>query len=129
MRTLYQPARQDIALVNVLYALSDPIRLNVVKQLAGVDEQCCGTFGLPIAKSTLSHHLKVLRESGITRTRLEGMQRFLSLRRADLDARFPGLLDALLNAIQTSDLTIIPESAASVGAPADRDAAGAAFLA
>jgi DNA-binding transcriptional ArsR family regulator len=98
MRTPYEPARHDLDLANVLYALSDPIRLQIVAQVAAIGEQCCGTFDLPIAKSTLSHHMKTLREAGITQTRLKGMQRFISLRRHDLDARFPGLLDAVLRA-------------------------------
>lgn len=98
MRAPYEPSCNDIALPQVFYALSDPIRLRIVVQLAAVDEQCCGTFDLPIAKSTLSHHMKTLREAGITQTRLKGMQRYLSLRRADLDARFPGLLEAALRA-------------------------------
>jgi DNA-binding transcriptional ArsR family regulator len=98
MRTVYEPVTETLVLPNVLYALSDPIRLDLVAQLDRDGERCCGTFGVPIAKSTLSHHLKVLREAGVTRTRVEGTQRFVSLRRPDLDAVFPGLLDAVLHA-------------------------------
>ena len=98
MRTLYHPARNDLALESVLYALSDPVRLRIVQALARDGERACGTFALPLAKATLSHHLKVLREAGIVSVRQEGTQRLNSLRRADLDARFPGLLDAILGA-------------------------------
>jgi DNA-binding transcriptional ArsR family regulator len=96
MRRLYEPACADIALTVVLQALSDPNRLEIVRLLARGGEQRCGELGVPLAKSTLSHHLKVLREAGVIRTRVEGTQRFVSLRRADLDARFPGLLHLVM---------------------------------
>ena len=73
-----------------------------------VGEQACGTFDLSAAKSTLSHHLKTLREAGVTQTRLEGMQRFLSLRRHDLEARFPGLLDAVIQAASADTAGLMP---------------------
>lgn len=96
MRTLYHPTCNEINLSTVLYALSDQIRLNIIKNLARNGEQSCSTLEIPVAKSTLSHHFKVLRESGVINTRLEGTQRFISLRYDDLNARFPGLLPAIL---------------------------------
>ena len=66
--------------------------------LAAEGERACGTFPLGVTKATASHHFKVLREAGITLTRVDGAHRFLTLRRDDLDARFPGLLDAVLAA-------------------------------
>ncbi|MGQ0518162.1 ArsR/SmtB family transcription factor, partial [Bacillus sp. D-CC] len=57
-------------------------------------------LNIPIAKSTLSHHFKVLRESGVMYTRLEGTQRFISIREDDLNARFPGLLDVIIHATE-----------------------------
>ena len=98
MRALHHPKRDQIQLAAVLYALSDPTRLEVVRQLAQVSEQACGTFDLPSTKATLSHHFKVLREAGITLTRTEGVYRFISLRKEDLEARFPGLLQSILKA-------------------------------
>ncbi|MEE1794327.1 helix-turn-helix transcriptional regulator [Streptomyces sp. BE308] len=96
MRTLSHPARSDIELTAVFHALSDPTRLSIVRSLVGIDEQSCGTLDIPLSKSTLSHHLKVLRDAGVTHTRIEGTHRYMSLRREDLDARFPGLLDVAL---------------------------------
>jgi len=98
MRTLFHPNRPDIQLTAVLYALSDPIRLNIVRNLAGSKELTCGAFDIPIAKSTLSHHFKVLRESGVIEIRLEGRQRLISIRTTDLDNRFPGLLESIQTA-------------------------------
>jgi DNA-binding transcriptional ArsR family regulator len=51
----------------------------------------------PVSKSTLSHHLRVLRDCGITWTRCEGTQRFISLRKDDLEERFPGLIGCVLD--------------------------------
>lgn len=83
----------------VLCALGDPIRLKIVKSLAVNGEQPCGAAcEVAIPKSTLSRHFQVLREAGIIHIRLEGTQRINSLRREDLDARFPGLLDLVLQA-------------------------------
>src|SRR3954464_15409669 len=93
-----QPAAEELELPAVLHALSDPIRLRIVRDLADGGACNCGSFAVPVAKSTLSHHLRVLREAGPTLTAPSGTQRVVSLRRADVDARCPGLLDAVLAA-------------------------------
>lgn len=94
---LHHPAREEITLPAVLHALSDPLRLDLVRQLdEGGVERACGTFNLPIAKSTATHHWRVLREAGVVNAREEGTKKYHSLRRADLEARFPGLLDSIL---------------------------------
>ncbi|HJV89680.1 MAG TPA: helix-turn-helix domain-containing protein [Holophagaceae bacterium] len=98
MRALHHPKRDQIQLTAVLYALSDPTRMEVVRRLAQEGERACGTFDLPATKATLSHHFKVLREAGLTLTRVEGVYRFISLRKEDLEARFPGLLQSVLKA-------------------------------
>ena len=98
--TLFHPDRSELSLLDVLRALGDPTRLEIARILATEPrgERACGSFGLDATKQNLSHHFRVLREAGITRTRDEGRNRYTSLRRADLDARFPGLLDAVLSA-------------------------------
>ena len=98
MRMPHHPARDDIKVSDIFYALSDPTRQSIVKELAEKTVLNSTNFELEVAKSTVSHHLKVLRESGLTQTRLSGTMAFVSLRREDLDARFPGLLDAILGA-------------------------------
>jgi DNA-binding transcriptional ArsR family regulator len=96
---LEHPARDDIELTAVLHALSDPQRLRIVRMLVEDPEpRPCGTFGLEVSKSTATHHFRVLREAGIIEQRTEGTAKYNTLRRADLEQRFPGLLDAVLSA-------------------------------
>jgi DNA-binding transcriptional ArsR family regulator len=95
------PTQTQFSLAEILYALSDPTRLEIVKRLAVEGELTCCTFDFPIAKSTVSHHFKVLRDAGVVYTRTEGTQSFNSLRSQDLNVRFPGLLDAILQAVDT----------------------------
>ncbi|MGH7998267.1 MAG: ArsR/SmtB family transcription factor [Brasilonema sp.] len=96
MRFLHHPDRKHISLAGVLYALGDPVRLEIVRRLAVKEEQCCADFDFAIAKSTMSNHFKILRESGVVLSRKEGTQHMNMLRKDDLDALFPGLLDAVL---------------------------------
>jgi DNA-binding transcriptional ArsR family regulator len=95
-----QPAAADVRLAAVLHALSDPIRLEVVRRLSdGAEHSCAAFHGLGgVSVPTLSHHLKVLREAGLTNTRIEGKHRFLALRSEDVTARFPGLLASIVAA-------------------------------
>jgi DNA-binding transcriptional ArsR family regulator len=93
---LLHPERDELELPAVLHALSDPVRLRILADLASGDERSCKSFDLPVVKSTCTHHFRVLREAGVIRQRLEGTTRLNSLRREDLDARFPGLVDAVL---------------------------------
>ena len=95
---LEMPAADTLELADVLHALSDPVRLRIVEELAAHGEQACGVVPLPVSASTRSHHFKILREAGVTVTRTSGTTRLVSLRRADLDRRFPGLLDAVVRA-------------------------------
>ncbi|MFI8189404.1 ArsR/SmtB family transcription factor [Streptomyces sp. NPDC085946] len=98
-RDLPHPARDEIRLEGVLHALSDPVRLRIVRELAaGSDELACSHFDLPVTKSTTTHHFRVLRESGVIRQAYRGTAKLNGLRRDDLDDLFPGLLDALLAA-------------------------------
>jgi len=82
----------------VLHALSDPHRLEMVRRLSeDAEPRPCGSFDFDLAKSTLTHHFRILREAGVIEQRREGTAKLTSLRREDLDARFPGLLDAVLS--------------------------------
>ena len=96
-KQLTHPSAESIALEGVLYALSDPVRLSIVRLAAEKDEQPCNAFTDTIAKSTLSHHWKVLRDSGLIRQTQRGTQRLNSLRKEEIDQLYPGLLDAILH--------------------------------
>ena len=102
MRTLHHPRVDEISLPEVLHALSDPVRLEIVRLLADEQERPCSAVEAKVAKSTLSHHFKVLREAGITFTRANGTHRLVSLRTQDLDQRFPGLISSVVNAAKVA---------------------------
>jgi DNA-binding transcriptional ArsR family regulator len=97
-----EPAAGDIQLARVLAALADPHRLAAVRFVARHGESWCMQViqeaELPMTKPTFSHHLRILREAGIITKRIQGTRGYMSLRKADLDRRFPGLIDAVLSA-------------------------------
>lgn len=101
MRTISHPPAEELELADVLHALSDPVRLEIVQALhKRGTEVSCGRLVPRVSKSTLSHHLKVLRECGVTWTRVDGTQRLVSLRNVDLEAHFPGLLACILEGVR-----------------------------
>ncbi|MFD9353113.1 ArsR/SmtB family transcription factor [Streptomyces sp. NPDC060031] len=98
-RALAHPEAAEIRLEGVLHALSDPVRLSIVRDLAATDaELACSYFELPVTKSTTTHHFRVLRESGVVRQCYRGTTKLNGLRRTDLEELFPGLLDSVLTA-------------------------------
>jgi DNA-binding transcriptional ArsR family regulator len=96
MRAFKHPPLQDVSLERVLYALSDPVRLEIVRCLAGVTEATCGELDGGRPKSSMSHHFRVLRDAGLVQTRSVGTTHMNALRAADLEGRFPGLLASIL---------------------------------
>ena len=97
---LYHPATAELELPTVLHALSDPQRLSIVRKLgADPEPRPCGSFDVNVSKSTCTHHFRVLREAGVIRQEQLGTARLNVLRREDLDARFPGLLDSVLQSV------------------------------
>ena len=100
-RFLKQPATEEIALADIMRALADDVRLRLVSLLADGEYHPCKPehFNIGVHKSTLSHHFRVLRESGLTMTRIDGRNHHVRLRVEDLAIRFPGLLDAVLHAL------------------------------
>ncbi len=104
-----EPELDGVSLAVMMGALSDPVRVSIVRELAARGEATCGAFDVGVSKATRSHHFKVLREAGLTRTRAEGTHRYVMLRRVEVDARFPGLLGAVLAAAEAeAPLTAVP---------------------
>ena len=85
-------------LATIMRTVGDPVRLAIVRLVADGAEHSCGDLqaALSIPASTGSYHLRLLREAGVTRTRADGTARLISLRRDDLESRFPGLVDVLI---------------------------------
>lgn len=98
MRPMKHPLPADIVLERVLYALSDPVRLDIVRRLDRLGEASCTALDCGRPKSSMSHHFRVLRDAGLIRTQNDGATHINSLRRAELDQIFPGLLTAILGA-------------------------------
>jgi DNA-binding transcriptional ArsR family regulator len=88
----------DVDVLTVLQALSDPVRLEIVRQLAASGDLACGQIELRVAKSTTTHHLKILASAGIIAGREVGTRKYVRLRRAELDERFPSLIESVLRA-------------------------------
>ncbi len=95
-RPLHHPQPDDIVLDGILHALSDPIRRSIVGKLIAEGEMNCGETCGDLAPSTISHHHRILRESGLIRSEKRGVSVVNSVRQAEIDSRFPGLLAAIL---------------------------------
>jgi DNA-binding transcriptional ArsR family regulator len=91
--------RPVAAITELLQAFADPVRLAVIRDLAeSTEPRPCGSLVQMVTKSTLSHHLKILREAGIIQMRVDGTRKLTSLRRAELNEAYPGLLESILRA-------------------------------
>ena len=94
-RELFHPEAGDISLDAILGALSDPIRRDVLRRIANEGALYCGDLSYDVVKSTMSHHFRVLRESGLMHTEREGKHRRITRRDDVIEQRFPGLLAAV----------------------------------
>jgi DNA-binding transcriptional ArsR family regulator len=95
--TVLHPSPEQFRLEEVLAALGHPVRAAIVRTLAPGEEMFCGVIVPGVPKSTLTHHWRVLRESGVIWQRPSGRKLYITLRRDDLDSRFPGFLDLVLS--------------------------------
>jgi DNA-binding transcriptional ArsR family regulator len=103
MDDVVEPAPEDFQLPRILAALADPNRLTAVRFVAHNGESWCSQVMdeamLPMTKSTFSHHLRILREAGVLTKRIQGARGYTKLRKDDLDRRFPGLIDSIVNVV------------------------------
>ena len=99
MKELRHPESSELSLIVITRALSDPVRLEILRQLMSAGELTCGQLNQGRAKSSMSHHFKVLREAGLITTRIEGKEHLNALRYSAIDKKYPGLLTSLLAAL------------------------------
>lgn len=97
------PDPEQFDLSNIFEAVSDPIRRKILLKLSELGEANCSTFLVYARKTNISYHIGKLREAGITFTRMEGTQKFLTLRHEDLEKKFPGLLDSILESARREE--------------------------
>ncbi|MDN5581651.1 MAG: ArsR/SmtB family transcription factor [Corynebacterium sp.] len=102
-RTYEHPDTDDITIHRVLFALSEPLRLNMVRMLSDGGEVDSLELGPDLPRSTLTHHTRLLRESGVVFVRAEGRKCMIELRSDDLESRFPGLIDTVLGGYEEVD--------------------------
>ena len=99
MRIYSHPSSEDFVLERIFQALSDPVRLDIIRSLARLKVANCGELDNGRPKSSMSHHYRILREAGLMKTEVTGTLHSNSLRRAELDKRFPGLMLAVLKQV------------------------------
>jgi DNA-binding transcriptional ArsR family regulator len=99
MRTIKHPNIHSIELTDIMYALSDPARLEIVRKLAAEKTLTCGALNGDRPKSSMSHHFKILRDAGLIETHPQGNEHLNSLRTAELEKKFPGLMRSILKLI------------------------------
>lgn len=106
MRERPELGADELDLASVMHALADPSRLRMVAALDESPELACAVLGeaagVGMAKSTTTHHLSVLRDAGLVTTRPDGQRKLATLRRTELDQKFPGLLDAVIRGMDNS---------------------------
>lgn len=93
MKEYSHPALSQVSLPAMMQALSDPCRIAIVRALLEEGELACNEVSLKVSKATRSHHFTILREAGLLRTRTEGTKCLSSIRKDEVEAQFPGLLD------------------------------------
>jgi len=100
MRQIKHPNIDQVELTDIMYALSDPTRLEIVGRLANAGRKMtCGELDLNRPKSSMSHHFKILRAAGLVETLIEGTEHMNSLRVEEIEQKFPGILQSVLRAL------------------------------
>ncbi len=95
MKKVAKTQMTEVPISELFYALSDPVRIEIVQTLLKKDESSCGSCKSSLSKSTMSHHFKVLRESGLIEKHTIGTTHFISLRHKEIEKRLPGLLESI----------------------------------
>lgn len=100
MRQIKHPTIEQVELTDIMYALADPTRLEIVVMLAQAGRKLtCGEINLNRPKSSMSHHFKILRSAGLVETLIEGTEHMNSLRLEEVEGKYPGVLSAVLRSV------------------------------
>ncbi|ACT48440.1 ArsR/SmtB family transcription factor [Methylotenera mobilis] len=100
MRQIKHPTIEQVELTDIMYALADPTRLEIVLMLAQAGKKLtCGEINLNRPKSSMSHHFKILRSAGLVETLIEGTEHMNSLRLEEVEGKYPGVLSAVLRSV------------------------------
>lgn len=101
MRQIRHPNIDQVELTDIMYALSDPTRIEIVGRLASAGRKMtCGELDFNRPKSSMSHHFKILRAAGLVETLIEGTEHMNSLRVEEIEKKFPGVLNSVLLALK-----------------------------
>jgi DNA-binding transcriptional ArsR family regulator len=101
MRQQKHPKIEEVELIDLMYALSDPTRVEIILTLARQGRpMTCGELVIDRPKSSMSHHFKILRGAGVVKTLIKGTEHINSLRLAELEERFPGVLKSILKSLK-----------------------------
>lgn len=100
MREKKHPKMEEIEITDIMYGLSDPARVEIVRLIAQAGKPLtCGELNCDRPKSSMSHHFKILRDTGIIETSIEGKEHLNSLRSTEIEKKFPGILKSILKNI------------------------------
>ncbi len=109
MKQNKHPNIEEVDLVDIMYALSDPTRLEIIRSLAEAGrEMTCGELIFNRPKSSMSHHFKILRGAGLVRTVIKGTEHLNSLRLSEIEEKFPAVLGSILDALKTTKPVLQP---------------------
>jgi DNA-binding transcriptional ArsR family regulator len=80
--------------IEIFKALSEPVRLDIMARIVSTDELACTTLEkeLPISKSTISYHMKILYRAHLIDIRKEGRFYHYRARTAEIEEVVPGML-------------------------------------
>jgi DNA-binding transcriptional ArsR family regulator len=107
MRPLYHPPMSQVTVHGILFGLSDPVRVRIFAELVQGEGRNCAAFvnvnDMPLPKSSLSQHFKVLRECGLIRSERNGVELKNYTRCDELKKKYGKLIQTILKAYRQEE--------------------------